>query len=137
MNHNALQDGDEYNAIMLLTFATACTAAFSALCAATVAAFLVLVMTPRLHSPVRAWLRPRAVERVESGLAVVAAAQRHQRPWLTRLFQHSSHSVSVTFYVRALGGGAASQRWQGSVATQHPPSRLAWQSSPSRKRAEP
>ncbi|KAL4440217.1 hypothetical protein ABPG75_003218 [Micractinium tetrahymenae] len=87
---------------MLLTLATACTAAFSALCAATVAAFLVLVMIPRLHSPVRAWLRPRAVERVESGLVLVAAAQRRQHPWLTWLFVHSSHSVSVTFYASFL-----------------------------------
>ncbi len=102
---------------MLLTLAAACTAAFSALCAATVAAFLVLVMIPRLHSPVRAWLRPRAVERVESGLVLVAAAQRLQRPWLTWLFQHSSHTVSVTFYVRrSLGGGAWRQRRPAAVA---------------------
>lgn len=77
-------------------------AVFAALCASVVAAFLVLVCIPRLHMPVRARLRPLAILEVENGLSWVYEAQRFRRPWLTTLFSHSSHSVSVTFYASVL-----------------------------------
>jgi hypothetical protein len=73
--------------------------AAQAVCTFLVASFLVLVCIPRLHTPVRAWLRPHAVHHVESGLDIVLAAQHWQSPWLTQLFIKSSHSVSVSFYV--------------------------------------
>ena len=41
--------------------------------------------------------RPRPLQ----GLSWVLAAQRWQSPLLTTLFTHSSHSVSVSFYVSA------------------------------------
>ncbi|EFN52812.1 hypothetical protein CHLNCDRAFT_138478 [Chlorella variabilis] len=84
------------------TLGQAATGAFTALCLVLVAGFLTLVMIPRLHTPVRAWLRPHAIHHVESGLDLVLAAQRWQSPWLTQLFTKSSHSVSVTFYASFL-----------------------------------
>ena len=50
---------------MLWTLAGALHAGFSALCVALVAAFLLLVCTPPLHAPVRARLRPLALQEVE------------------------------------------------------------------------
>ncbi|PRW39349.1 lipid phosphate phosphatase delta [Chlorella sorokiniana] len=87
---------------MLWTLAGVLHAGFSALCVALVAAFLLLVCTPVLHQPVRARLRPLALQEVEQGLSWVLAAQRWQHPLLTSLFMHSSHSVSVTFYASFL-----------------------------------
>lgn len=87
---------------MLWSLAAALHAAFSTLCVTLVAAFLLLVCTPRLHAPVRARLRPAAVRHVERGLSWCVAAQRWQTPLLTQLMMHSSHSVSVSFYVRKL-----------------------------------
>lgn len=94
---------------MLWTLAAALHGAFTALCAACVAGFLLLVCTPRLHAPVRARLRPAAIERVEGGLGWCVAAQRWQSPWLTALMTQSSHSVSVSFYVRP-GSSACLER---------------------------
>lgn len=51
------------------TLGQAATGAFTALCLVLVAGFLTLVMIPRLHTPVRAWLRPHAIHHVESGAA--------------------------------------------------------------------
>ncbi len=50
---------------MLWTLAQAASVLFSALCVTLVSLFLVLVCIPRLHAPVRAWLRPLAVHHVE------------------------------------------------------------------------
>ena len=91
---------------MLLTIADAVAFGFQALCVTLVGLFLVLVLIPPLHSPVRQLLRPLAIHHVESGLDLVYLAQRFQSPWLTYLFTKSSHSVSVTFYVRHSGCSA-------------------------------
>lgn len=77
-------------------------APFAAFCVALVAAFFLLVLTPRLHGRVRARLRPAVVFSVEAGLSWCIAAQRWRSPLLTALFTHSSHSVSVPFYVSCL-----------------------------------
>lgn len=50
---------------MLWTLAGALHAGFSALCVSLVAAFFLLVCTPVLHQPVRARLRPLALQEVE------------------------------------------------------------------------
>jgi len=83
----------------LLAEATA-TALFQLVCASLVSLFVVFCCIPSLHLPVRELVRPWVVFHVEGGLAWVSAAQKFQAPWLTRLFEHSSHSVSVSFYVR-------------------------------------
>ena len=85
---------------MLLTIADGVALGFQALCVTLVGLFLVLVLIPPLHLPVRRFLRPLAIFHVESGLDLVHLAQSFQSPWLTYLFTKSSHSVSVTFYVR-------------------------------------
>jgi hypothetical protein len=92
---------------MIFWLAATAQVLFTALCVSLVGLFLILVCIPRLHTPVRAWLRPLAVHHVERGLEVVVAAQKYQAPWLTSLFTKSSHSVSVTFYVSHSGRGGA------------------------------
>lgn len=87
---------------MLITAAQALHAGLTALLVALTAAFVVCCLVPWLHSPLRALLRPFVIHHVEGGLPWVAAAQRLQRPWLTILFQQSSHVVSVGFYATFL-----------------------------------
>lgn len=77
---------------------TLATAAVQGVCVFLVLLFLVFCCIPWLHQPIRQLVRPWVVFHVEGGLAWVAAAQRHRRPWLTNLFERSSHSVSVGFY---------------------------------------
>lgn len=68
-------------------------------CICLVLLFASLCCVPRLHHPVRQVLRPLVVHHVEAGLAWVEWAQGYEAPWLTAVFERSSHSVSVGFYV--------------------------------------
>jgi hypothetical protein len=85
-------------ASVLLVEATA-TTAFQFTCVFLVSLFIVFCCIPALHAPVRQLVRPWVVFWVEAGLKVVERAQAFKRPWLTTLFEQSSHSVSVAFYV--------------------------------------
>lgn len=76
------------------------TAVFQLICVSLVSLFIVFCCIPWIHVPVRQLVRPFVIYHVESGLSWVAYAQRFQHPWLTKLFEQSSHSVSVGFYVR-------------------------------------
>lgn len=67
-------------------------------CICLVLLFASLCCVPRLHHPVRQVLRPLVVHHVEAGLAWVEWAQGYEAPWLTAVFERSSHSVSVGFY---------------------------------------
>lgn len=57
---------------------------------------------PVLHIPVRNLLRPTVVYHVERGLQRVHQAQRFEHWLLTTLFDFSSRTVSVPFYVTFL-----------------------------------
>lgn len=67
-------------------------------CVIFVVSFLVFCFLPPLHKPIRSYLHPAVVHHVERGLDVVLFLQRYEAPWLTVLFEVSSHSVSVAFY---------------------------------------
>ena len=84
--------------VSVLAFEAAGTAAFQFTCVFLVSIFIVFCCIPRLHSPIRSLIRPPVIHWVEQGLEWVVFAQNFKRPWLTRLFEQSSHSVSVAFY---------------------------------------
>jgi hypothetical protein len=75
------------------------TIAVQVVCVALVAIFLVCCCISWLHVPLRCLIRPAVVFEVENGLEWVLFAQRFQTKWLTMLFELSSQSVSVAFYV--------------------------------------
>lgn len=74
-------------------------AVFGLVCASLVLIFLLLCCIPAIHVWVRGLIRPWAIFHVEEGLAWNKAAQRLEHPWLTYLFDASSATVSVPFYV--------------------------------------
>jgi membrane-associated phospholipid phosphatase len=63
-----------------------------------VTAFLLFCCTPPFHAPARNLLQPLFVALVENGIPTCRSAQQWQRPWLTKLLEFCSHSVSVGFY---------------------------------------
>ena len=63
---------------------------------------LLLSCIPPLHVPVRNMLRPTVVYHVEQGLLRVHQAQRLEHWLLTLLFDLSSRTVSVPFYITFL-----------------------------------
>ncbi|DBA89119.1 TPA: hypothetical protein ACH3X1_016289 [Trebouxia sp. C0004] len=67
-----------------------------------VSTLLILSCIPPLHVPVRDLLRPTVVYHVERGLLRVHQAQRFENWLLTILFDLSSRTVSVPFYVTFL-----------------------------------
>jgi len=67
-----------------------------------VSTLLILSCIPPLHVPVRNLLRPTVVYHVERGLLRVHQAQRFENWLLTILFDLSSRTVSVPFYVTFL-----------------------------------
>ena len=67
-----------------------------------VSTLLILSCIPVLHIPVRKLLRPTVVYHVERGLLRVHQAQRFEHWVLTLLFDLSSRTVSVEFYVTFL-----------------------------------
>ena len=73
---------------------------FEFTCVGLTVAFIVFCCIPLLHDSARAFIRPWAIYHVENGLYWVALAQKMQSPILTVLFEQSSSSVSVGFYVR-------------------------------------
>jgi hypothetical protein len=82
-----------------LVLQAAATALLQVVCIDLVLLFLAFCCVPKCHQPVRALVRPHVVRHVEAGAAWVVWAQSHERRWLTRVFEQSSHSVSVGFYV--------------------------------------
>lgn len=108
-------------------------ALFETLSAFLVSAFLVLCCIPALHEGIRAALRPWVVYHVEEGLVWVRRAQAFETPLLTKVFQWSSTTVSVSFYVRGgrgrLGNWARTgQAWRLQV--QGWPRALPWPADP-------
>ena len=73
--------------------------AFEIICVGLTTLFIVFCCIPVLHESMRAIVRPWAVYHVENGLYWVALLQHYRKPFLTTLMEHSSHSVSVGFYV--------------------------------------
>ena len=67
-----------------------------------VTTLLLLSCIPPLHVPVRNLLRPTVVYHVEQGLLRVHQAQRFEHWFLTLLFDLSSRTVSVPFYITFL-----------------------------------
>lgn len=67
-----------------------------------VTTLLLLSCIPPLHVPVRNLLRPTVVYHVERGLLRVHQAQRFEHWFLTLLFDLSSRTVSVPFYITFL-----------------------------------
>ena len=67
-----------------------------------VTTLLLLSCIPPLHVPVRNLLRPTVVYHVERGLLRVQQAQRFEHWFLTLLFDLSSRTVSVPFYITFL-----------------------------------
>ncbi|KAL3141674.1 hypothetical protein ABBQ32_004364 [Trebouxia sp. C0010 RCD-2024] len=67
-----------------------------------VTTLLLLSCVPPLHVPVRNLLRPTVVYHVERGLLRVHQAQRFEHWFLTLLFDLSSRTVSVPFYITFL-----------------------------------
>lgn len=63
-----------------------------------VTAFLLFCCIPPFHAPARRLLQPLFIALVENGLSTCRSAQQWQRPWLTKLLDLSSYSVSVGFY---------------------------------------
>ena len=69
---------------------------------ASVSTLLILSCIPPLHVPVRSFFRPTVVYHVERGLLRVHQAQLCEHWLLTLLFDLSSRTVSVPFYVTFL-----------------------------------
>ena len=67
-----------------------------------VTTLLLLSCIPPLHVPVRSLLRPTVVYHVERGLLRVHQAQHFEHWFLTLLFDLSSRTVSVPFYITFL-----------------------------------
>ena len=93
-------DGGSIQIPASLLFEATATASFQFVCVFLVSTFIVFCCIPRLHSSVRELVRPSVLFWVERGIDWNVWAQQYKRPWLTNLFEQSSHSVSVGFYVR-------------------------------------
>lgn len=74
--------------------------AFEFVCVSLTILFILFCCIPVLHKRARAIIRPWAVYHVENGLGWVALLQQYRTPFLTKLMEQSSQSVSVSFYVR-------------------------------------
>lgn len=83
----------------LALFQALAIASCQLVCIVLIALFIVFCCIPSLHQPVRELLRPWVIYHVERGLGWVAWAQRHERAWLTHLFDMSDKTVGVGFYV--------------------------------------
>lgn len=87
-----------------LFFEATSIAAFQVICVTLVITFIIFCCIPPLHSPVRRLVRPFIIHHVHRGIEWVIVAQTYQTSWLTKLFEQSSHSVSVPFYGSFLPG---------------------------------
>ncbi|KAG7670509.1 hypothetical protein KSW81_003071 [Nannochloris sp. 'desiccata'] len=81
----------------ILVFEATATASFQFVCVCLVSLFIAFCCIPSIHTPVRQLVRPTVIIFVENGLDWVVFLQQYKRPWLTKLFEQSSHSVSGSF----------------------------------------